>query len=45
MKKTITLNVVWTATDEATQNTTDLSMDGIDITIPVTVTAQQHIGA
>ncbi len=47
MKKTITFDVVWTGTDSDTtaKDTADMAMDGIDITIPVTVTAKQHLGA
>lgn len=41
MKKTITLNVTWTGTDETEQNSADLAIDGSTINIPVTVTAQQ----
>ena len=47
MKKTLTFNVEWTGTDSDTtaKDQADMAMDGINITIPVTVTAKQHLGA
>ena len=47
MKKTLTFDVVWTGTDSDTtaKDQADMAMDGINITIPVTVTAKQHLGA
>ncbi len=45
MKKTITLNVVWSGadSDQPTKDTADKAMAGKNITIPVTVTAKQHL--
>ena len=47
MKKTITFDVVWTGTDadSTTKDTADMAMDGINVSIPITVTAKQHLGA
>ena len=48
MKKTVTLNIVWTATDDDTeggQNEKDMALAGEDIKIPVTIVAKQHVGA
>ena len=47
MKKTLTFDVVWTGTDAdlPAKDTADKAMAGYDITIPVTVTAKQHLGA
>lgn len=45
MKKTVTLDIVWTATDSDTQNAKDMALAGEDIKIPVTIVAKQHIGA
>ena len=47
MKKTVVLKVTWTGadTDNTAKDTSDKGMAGKDITIPVTVTAKQHIGA
>ncbi len=43
MKKTIQLNIVWTAEDEASQNTEDITTANLqDASIPVTVTAVQN---
>lgn len=45
MEHTVTLDVVWTATDDdTTANPADVSIEGSTITIPVTVTAKQHLG-
>lgn len=45
MKKTLTFNVVWTGaeTDTTSKDQADMAMDGINITIPITVTAKQHL--
>lgn len=47
MKKTITFDVVWQGadTDLPAKDTADMAMDGIDVSIPITVTAKQHLGA
>ncbi len=45
MKKTVTLNIVWAATDSAEQNAKDMELAGKDIEIPVTIVAKQHVGA
>ncbi len=47
MKKTITLNVVWTGADSDTteKDTADKAMAGKDIEIKLNVTAKQHLGA
>ena len=43
MHKSVTFNVVWTAQDNDTANTADVNWANATITVPVTVTAQQHI--
>ena len=45
MKKTVTLNVVWTGedSDDASKDSSDKAMAGKDLTIPVTVTVKQHL--
>lgn len=45
MKKTVTLNIAWTATDSESQNEADMALAGQDIEIPVTIVAKQHVGA
>lgn len=47
MKKTLTFDVEWTGTDAdlTDKDTADKAMAGKNITIPVTVTAKQHLGA
>ncbi len=45
MERTITLNVVWTAVDDATAggaNEKDIALQGTSLSIPVTVTATQN---
>lgn len=46
MKKTVVLKVTWDGDDNdiPVKDTSDKGMAGKDITIPVTVTAKQHIG-
>ena len=39
----VTLNVTWTAADNAAANTADVALAGKTIEIPVTVTATQHL--
>lgn len=41
MVKTITLEIVWNATDDSEQNPLDMDLSGKNLTIPVTVTATQ----
>ena len=43
--KTISLTVTWTATDSDQINEADIAMAGNNISIPVTVTLKQHVGA
>lgn len=47
MEATIQLTVTWTGTagDLATKNSADVDLQGDTISIPVTVTATQHLGA
>lgn len=46
MERTITLDVTWTATDDdETQNPADVASSGKALTLPITVTASQHIGS
>ena len=44
MKKTITLNIIWLGSDsdESEKDAVDLTMNGGNITIPVTVQVKQH---
>ena len=45
MEKTVVLNVTWTAQDETAQNAADVGIAGQTVSIPVTVTASQHIAS
>ena len=47
MKATIRLAVTWTGSnsDNSTKDNADLGMAGSTVTIPVTVTAKQHLGS
>ena len=42
MSKTVTLNVVWNGVDNDTANSSDIALQGQDISIPVVVTATQN---
>lgn len=45
MKKTLTFDVTWTGDDDdnASKDASDIGMSGKNITIPITVTAKQHL--
>lgn len=45
MKKTVTINVAWTAEDVEATNTSDMAIAGTTIEIPIVVTVTQHTGA
>lgn len=45
MQKSVTFNVVWTAVNDAESNTADVNWANATITVPVTVTATQHMGS
>ena len=45
MKKTVTINVAWTAEDAEATNTSDMAIAGTTIEIPIVVTVTQHTGA
>jgi hypothetical protein len=43
MQKSITFDVVWNWADDTTSNPVDVDWNDATITIPITVTAQQHV--
>ena len=47
MEQTVVLDVTWTgaANDGSEKNTSDTNLEGTAITVPITVTAKQHLGS